>query len=233
MKYGFLKDIIEWDVYNWSNTLKVWQSIIEKLPKDAKILAVGERNGGLSLWLTSLGYNVECTDRVIPSQQAIELHQAYKVQNRVSYRVVDIVHDILPFEQYDVIIMKSVFGGLKDDYQNATTRTSEVRQKALKNIYDSLKPGGCLLSADNMKGSIMHRFFRKILNKNNGWYYFSITDISAFFKPFSSVKIDYSSIIPTIFTYPIFSRVLYFINQNVLHWLPRSSRYIAITTACK
>jgi SAM-dependent methyltransferase len=233
LKYDFLKDIIEWDIYNWSNTLNVWQPIIERLPKDAKILAVGERNGGMSLWLASLGYNVECTDRVIPSQQAIALHKAYKVQDKISYRVVDIVHDVLPSKQYNVIIMKSVFGGLKDDYRNSSTRISTVRQKALKNIHDSLKPGGYLLSADNMIGSTTHKFFRKILNKNNGWYYFSVIDISAFFKPFSSVQIDYSSIIPTISPNSIFNKVLYFINQNVLHWLPLSSRYIAITTARK
>lgn len=127
-------------MYNWSNTLKVWQPIIDKLPQNAKILAVGERNGGLSLWLTTLGYKVECTDRIEPSPQAIALHKAYNVQDNISYKVIDIVHDVLPSEQYDLVIMKSVFGGLKEEYQNSITRTSEVRQKALENIHKSLKP---------------------------------------------------------------------------------------------
>jgi SAM-dependent methyltransferase len=233
LKYSFLKDVIEWDVYNWSNTLKVWQPIIEKLPKDAKILAVGERNGGMSLWLASLGFKVECTDRHPPSPRAMDLHEGYNLQDNISYRVIDIVHDVLPNEQYDLVILKSVFGGLKEDYKNPETRTSSVRQKALENIYKSLKSGGYILSADNMKGSKFHQFLQKVMNKNSGWHYFSIPEILAFFKLFPSVKIDYSSIIPTSFQNPVLNKLFYFINQNVLFWLPQSSRYISITTARK
>ena len=49
MKIWNLKDIIEWDIKNWSKALYFWKRYLPK-QKEVQALAIGERNGGLSLW---------------------------------------------------------------------------------------------------------------------------------------------------------------------------------------
>jgi SAM-dependent methyltransferase len=228
-----ITDIIEWDVYNWSKALEVWQPIIDQLPKDAKILAVGERKGGLSLWLALQGFNVVCTDRAAIASTAQSLHHSYNVQNKITYHEVDIVNDKLPAEAYDLVIMKSVLGGLKEAYQDARTRTSQARQHAIDNIYTCLKPGGYLLSADNMQGSSLHQYLRNRKNKDKNWYYFSPSEVQDLFKPFSPIQTVFFGIIPTHFKNPTLNKFIYFINQNLLQGLPERAKYIGITTARK
>lgn len=46
-----IEEIIEWDVNNWSKTLIFWaKQFPPNLNSDSKILLLGERNGGLTLW---------------------------------------------------------------------------------------------------------------------------------------------------------------------------------------
>ena len=48
---------IGWDVRNWSRAIPLWQRQIDiRRPRNA--LAIGERGGGLSLWLASQGIEV-------------------------------------------------------------------------------------------------------------------------------------------------------------------------------
>ncbi len=233
MQKELLNDIIEWDVYNWSYALKIWQPIIDKLPRDSKVLAIGERNGGLSLWLALQGFQVVCTDRQGITDKAKEIHRQYGVADKIQYASLDIVNDMPVEEQYDVIIMKSVLGGVKETYNDAHTRTDNTRQKAVAHIYTMLKPNGFLLTADNLQGSSLMQAARAKAGKTDNWYYFSINDIKTLLANFSNTDIYSFGIIPTRFSWPICNTAAYVLNTILKRLLPSSFNYISIAVAHK
>src|SRR5690606_33862611 len=130
-----VKDIIEWDVPNWSRLIDLWQPLIETLPKTARVLAIGERNGGLALWLALMGFNVECSDRTDDFDATKALHSKCGVAHRITYKALDIVYTATPANTYDLIIAKSVIGGLKANPIDSATRNFDVQCKAVQNIY--------------------------------------------------------------------------------------------------
>ena len=227
MDQATIADIIEWDILNWSQLIPYWEPILKKLPADSKVLAFGERNGGLSLWLALNGFNVVCTDRVGPTNAAIEMHKKYKVADKISYGSFDVVNSPVENNKYDLIIAKSVLGGIKSDYKNSTTRNADTRNNAAKNIYDLLKPGGYFLFAENMKGSKLLHQIRKLLGKQKGWYYFNFKDIENLFKIFSNVEIRSFGVIPTTSHNRFFNRLAFVLNKYCLCLLPAGYRYIA------
>lgn len=227
-----LDDIIEWDVPNWSQAIKFWEPVVNELQPDAKILAIGERNGGLSLWLTLRGFQVVCTDRILPLTEAINLHQKYSVQGKITYRELDIVN-ASETEQYDLVILKSVFGGLKKEYHNTASRTAEARHLAIHNIYNLLKPGGYLLTADNMRGSWLMLLFRRIAGKNKGWHYFTHSEFRGLFKSFSFVSQHSFGLFPTLFSSKSLNRLIFSFNKFFSGILPASFSYITFTIARK
>lgn len=144
-----LKDIFQWDVASWSRALPLWK---EHLPKTGMALALGERDGGLSLWLAQQDLHVHCTDLEGPTDNARNLHEEYEEQRNITYDVADITN--LPYADasFDVVVFKSVLGALE---------TKERQQQALDEIFRVLKPGGKLLFAENLRGSALHRWARK------------------------------------------------------------------------
>ena len=79
-----LRDAIQWDVRSWSRALPVWQRAVEKLPRPAKALGIGEREGGLSLWLALQGIDVVCTDLKPLPDATRALHERYGVSERIT-----------------------------------------------------------------------------------------------------------------------------------------------------
>lgn len=228
-----LKDIIEWDVLNWAEALKVWQPVIDKLPRDSKILAIGERNGGLSLWLALQGFRVICTDRTGPTEDAKKKHQDYGVQDLIEYRSFDIFNPDIPENTVDLVIMKSVLGGLKSNYQDKSSRNDDARQLAIQNIYKLLKTGGLLLTADNMQGSFPIQWLRNRHNKQAGWHYFSVAEMNALMASLSSSSTHAFGILPTSFSNQPLNALSHFANKYLLQWLPATNKYIGITVARK
>lgn len=227
------QDIIEWDVQNWSHLIKLWQPVLDGLPRDSKVLAIGERNGGLSLWMALQGFHVVCTDRQGPTQQARELHRKYGVDDKITYLDFDLVNTGNFDTPYDIIIMKSVLGGVKEQYGDAASRTNAARQKAIDNIYKLLSPQGILLTADNLGGNIFLRLIKRLKNKQSGWHYFSIQELNDLCKQFSSVSVQSFGIIPSKFSVPILNKAAYIINSFLWQLLPLNSAYIAFTIARK
>lgn len=227
------QDIIEWDVQNWSHLIKLWQPVLDGLPRDSKVLAIGERNGGLSLWMALQGFHVVCTDRQGPTQQARELHRKYGVDDKITYSDFDLVNTQDFSTTYNIIIMKSVLGGLKEQYGDAASRTNAARKKAIDNIYKLLSPQGILLTADNLGGNIFLQLIKRLKNKHSGWHYFSIQELNGLCKQFSSVSVESFGIIPSKFSVPILNKAAYIINSFLWQLLPLNSAYIAFTIARK
>lgn len=162
-----LRDVFHWDVRSWSRALPLWQEhLAHATGKNA--LAIGERDGGSSLWLAQQGFDVLCTDLNGPSEQARTLHARYGVSERVSYGAQDVTALQLPNDHFDVVIFKSVIGALS---------TKERQQIAIDEIRRVLKPGGVLLFAENLTGTALHRLLRKRFIKwDTYWRYLSLPD---------------------------------------------------------
>jgi hypothetical protein len=228
-----INTIIEWDVNNWSKLIKYWQPIVNSLPKSAKILCIGERNGGLTLWLAMQGFNVVCTDRVYPTSKAIEIHKSYNVNNRIAYKEYDILEKYPDDLKFDLIIAKSVLGGIKNEYTDSTTRNKEARIKAIGNLHEALTKNGTILFAENMKGSLFLDACRKFSGKKKGWHYFTVPEIKELFQPFNSLNIKYFGLIPTYGNGVILNKLIYLFNYLLQPVTPNSFKYISFVKGIK
>ena len=228
-----LKDIIEWDIPNWSKALSFWAAHLPRMEAAPRILTVGERHGGLSLWLALKGYKVVYTDVHDPRPEAVALHKKHKVSHLIDYASVDVFR--MPYEanSFDAIICKSVIGGLKLVYKDRRTRTLENQKLATEEIRRVLKPGGVLLGAENMLGSPLHQYLRKRQGKHLGWRYLSPADIQYLFSAYSAVNTCYYGIIPATTPSNFLNNCLGKANELLTPLFPEKYRYIGFIAAKK
>ncbi|MGY0217302.1 class I SAM-dependent methyltransferase [Endozoicomonadaceae bacterium StTr2] len=149
-----LDDIIQWDIKNWSPALEFWSSSFDIRP-GMRVLAIGEREGGLSVYFAKKGCDVVCSDYRDFPEGTKKLHARYNINPE--YCKVDIMD--IPFSdgEFDVVVFKSVISLLG---------TKENQDLAIKEVVRVLKPGGALLFAENSKASFLHSYLR---NKFNAW----------------------------------------------------------------
>jgi SAM-dependent methyltransferase len=187
---SLLDDIIGWDVRNWSGCLRYWQPWLNGLDtKTARILVLGERNGGISLWFAKLGFEVLCTDYRPPNAEVRLLHQRWEVQERITYASADIFKLAYPDDWFDAVACKSVLGGLALDYKDRSTRTLANQKLAAMEIKRVLKPGGFFFGAENLTGTAVHMYLRKRRTKGNlGWRYLGRSEIRWLFDGYSECQ---------------------------------------------
>jgi ubiquinone/menaquinone biosynthesis C-methylase UbiE len=144
------RDIIQWDIKNWSKALPFWEPHLPST--EARVLTLGERHGGLTLWFAKAGFNVTSTDLEGVSDEAKALHQKHDVAALIKYQNADML--ALPFadNSFDVIAFKSVLGALS---------SKENQQQAIDEIHRVLVPGGTLIFAENLIGTGFHNWIRK------------------------------------------------------------------------
>lgn len=173
-----LKDIFQWEVRSWSRALPLWEKY---LPTDrpAGALGIGEREGGLSLWLAGEGFHVVCSDLHTFPEATVQLHQRCGVQDRISYKLADATALPFPDGCFEVVIFKSVIGALS---------TKEKQTTALREMHRVLKPGGVLLFAENLRGTALHRWLRKrFVSWDSYWRYLDPIRDRDLFAPFARV----------------------------------------------
>ena len=228
-----LSDIIEWDIFNWSRVLPFWEKYLPNIKYNPKILTLGERNGGLTLWLALKGYQVMYSDIHHPKSSALELHRRYEVSEKISYEIIDIFR--MPFDDnsFDAIICKSVIGGLKFDYKNRDTRTLENQRRACEEIRRVLKPGGIFLGAENMQGSHFHRYIRKKKGLDKGWRYLSHKDLQYVFSEYNTLEVDSFGFLSTSTRFGILNSICGYINIPLSFLLPKEQLYISFIAARK
>ena len=148
---ALIRAAIGWDVRNWARALTLWQREID-LRRPRRALALGEHEGGLSLWLASRGIDVVCTD-VDDSFEtgARALHRRFGVADHVTYDVQDATAISQPDGSFDLVVVKSVLGAL---------RTKVRQRQAIDEICRVLAPGGLFLFAENLVGSTAHAALR-------------------------------------------------------------------------
>lgn len=180
------KEIIEWDVINWGKFI----DFIELANIDfngKKVLEVGARDGGLSLYFALKGAYVTCTDLEGPTDKAHELHKKHNVEDKVTYAALDATD--IPFEylgKFDYIIFKSVIGGIGsfNDYK--------AQQECVTNLFGCLKWGGTLIFVENMQASPLHKYARrKFVKWGKSWHYESIEELHQLMSRFVPVKEKY------------------------------------------
>jgi SAM-dependent methyltransferase len=185
-----LKDYLQWDIDTWKHALYYWDTALEThLPDEtcdteARALDLGARDGGLSLYLAEKSFGVVCSDVRGPTESARELHAKHGLARRVTYQTIDATDIPFEDEHFDVVIFKSVLGGI------GTFRDYAAIQIAVREIYRVLKPGGLLLFAENQQGSLFHQKARSLFVPwGKRWYYVSLREIKELFADFSVCKI--------------------------------------------
>jgi len=228
-----LQEIIEWDVPNWSKALKFWAPYLPPVDGRLKILTIGERNGGLSLWLALKGYSVIYSDVHPPKSEALELHRKYGVEKLVKHEQVDVFR--MPYEDnsLDGVVCKSVIGGLKLVYKDRRTRTLENQKKAVEEIRRVLKPGGIFLGAENMQGSPLHRWYRKRKGLDKGWRYLSVEELGYLFSGFEQLHTRQFGFFPASTSSGIWNEMAGKVNVPLSKLLPASWQYISFIAARK
>lgn len=178
-----IKDIIQWDVNNWTIPLNYWEKILDNEKSKLTCLELGGREGGLSLWLALNGHQVITSDLKNTEQTARPLHDKYSFDGKIIY--MDIDATAIPFENYfDLIIFKSILGGIGYNNNKAS------QQELFKQIYKALRPGGKLLYAENIRSTKLHSFFRaKFTRWGKSWRYVTINELKYFMSEFKSCEI--------------------------------------------
>lgn len=173
-----LTDIFQWEVRSWSRALPLWQ---KHLPtsRPAMALGIGEREGGLSLWLAGQGLNVVCSDLHPFPETTTALHERHGVRDRITYKLADATALPFPDACVDVVIFKSVIGALG---------SKEKQTLAIREMHRVLKPGGVLLFAENLHGTALHRWLRKrFVAWDSYWRYLDVKQDRDLFAPFARV----------------------------------------------
>lgn len=160
MRNETLKDIIEWDIPNWSRAINKWDKCEDIVHAEGKrVLELGGRSGGLSLYFALKGGSeVVCTDLDFIKNGKVEkakkLHKKYGVEKQITYEDVDATD--IPYENYfDIVCFKSVLGGVgyNDNF--------EKQQLMMAQVYKALKKGGYCCFVENLTGLRLIQFLRK------------------------------------------------------------------------
>ncbi len=179
MEEEIITDIIEWDSVNWAKFL----DFIDDADMDfqgKRVLALGERNGGMSLFFALRGAEVLCSDLDGPTDEAPVLHEKYGVRSKIKYAAIDAVH--IPSEydgQFDVVTFKSVLGGI------GRNNNYHAQEQCVASIYRVLKKDGLCIFADNMRGSFLHMALRqRFVSWGGTWHYETDKEITSLFHQF-------------------------------------------------
>lgn len=217
------RDIIQWDIKNWSKALPFWGAHLPS--KEASVLTLGERHGGLTLWFAQAGFSVTSTDLEGVSEDGIALHKKYNVEKLVTYQNADMLSLPFPDNSFDVIAFKSVLGALA---------SKENQQQAINEIYRVLAPGGTLLFAENLVGTSFHNWVRKKFVKwSTYWRYLDPKKDLDLFSSFESVEYKTQGFL-ALFGRSEGQRNFLAAFDAVTQWMiPKSKRYIMIGVAKK
>lgn len=172
----------QWEVRTWARAYPLWRQTLQRVPGRAgQALALGERDGGLSLMLAEHGLTTVCSDLRGPTDRARELHRTLGWQKAITYESIDALAIPKPNASYDVVAFKSMLGALS---------TPERQAQALQEMHRVLKPGGVLLWAENLTATRAHRWLRhRFVAWEHYWRYLSLPQDLTLFAPFEQVEV--------------------------------------------
>lgn len=225
-----MEDIVGWDVRTWSKAVEFWDLSLGSSAGVLQCLEIGAGPGGPSLWLAARGHTVICSNWEAAEAQAAPLHKRVGASN-ITYQDIDAMH--IPYENhFDLIVFKSVLGGVGP----LGVATRQTQQLAMNEILKALKPGGRLLFAENLRGTVLHRAARAIsyLLRRAHWRFVTLAEMRHFLSGFSSYELYTTGVLALFGLKEGQRRALaradnLFLNRIV----PRSWRYVVYGMAIK
>jgi ubiquinone/menaquinone biosynthesis C-methylase UbiE len=217
--YDLLKDVIQWDIKTWSQTLIFWEENFKIHPKMSALI-LGERDGGLSLWFALKNVEVTCSDIKSFSKNTFELHKKYSVNSKIKYQEgLDMTNlSQFPANHFDIISFKSVIGALS---------TKEQQQKAIDEMKRILKPEGAILFAENLEASLIHRIFRKTFIKwNSYWRYLNFNSDKDLFSEFQHTNLKTFGFLATFGRKEYQRNFLFGFDSTFNEIIPKSWKYV-------
>ncbi len=223
---AFMNDIVGWDVRTWSKAVRLWQPHVAAAPPLLKVLEVGAGPGGPSLWLHRLGHDVVCSNWQHTREQAEPLHTSYGVTG-IDYIDIDLNAQIPWENHFDIVVFKSVLGGLGPNFSS--------QRNAMSEIHKALKPGGLLLFAENLRGTWLHRFGRAIAYRlrRATWRFTTVKEMQELLEPFSNYELHTTGFLGVFGMSESQRRALAGLDDRGFGRVPESWRYVAYGIATK
>ena len=228
-----MADIVGWDVRTWSRAVECWERAVAeqeaRLGRPLDVLEIGAGPGGPSLWLTLRGHRVVTSNLDNTELLARPLHERYGVAERIDYRDLDVVAGLPYRDAFDVVVFKSVLGGLGGD-------DPQLARRALAELRAALRPGGLLLWAENLRGTLLHRAARWAayrIRRARTWHYLALRRLRELLAgAFEDVELHTGGTLAVLGTSERARGRLAAIDQAVLDRLqPPSWHYMAYGTA--
>lgn len=223
------KHLFQWDVLNWSKALSFWLKNTRLDLRGVRALEIGAgENGGLSLWLASLGAHVVCSDCSKGLNRAEEYHRNFQLKGQIKYEVLD-AERIQYRDQFDVVLFKSVLGAIGD------RESLEHPRIAILQMYQALRPGGELHFAENLIGTSVHMALRRHLGAGrSNWRYLSLPEFHEILSPFDNYSLKTCGFVGALGRNHFQRQVLGGIDALLFNWLvPPAKRYIVFGIASK
>lgn len=221
---------VEWDIPTWRRAVEYWEEEVTANDLNVRYgLELGSRHGGLSYFFAKkFKSKLICSDYNGPSEQAKSLHHRTGTASQIQYAKIDATSIDFPDNTFDFIIFKSMLGaiGSKNNFQNM--------EKALAEMHRTLKPGGVLFFAENLKGSQLHQFARsKFVKWGNRWHYLSLEEMTNLLSIFSRAEIKTTGFTSAFCKTPQAINALLSHIDTTLTFLPPRYNYVSFGHAIK
>jgi SAM-dependent methyltransferase len=218
------REVFQWEVRTWSRAWPLWE---RHLPthRPARALGIGEREGGLSLWLATRGFHVHCTDLHPFPATTFALHARHLDPGRITYGQEDVLHLPHAAATFDVVFLKSVLGALGN---------REDQLEALAGIHRVLKPGGVLLFAENACATRLHaQLRRRFVAWEHRWRYLHPVRDRDLFRPFVHLHHATTGFLAPLGRSEAQRDLLARLDGMLVPWLPRTWRTVWYGVALK
>ncbi len=150
---------------------------------------------------------------------------ATSIPGTIEYR--DINAREIPYEnQFDLVVFKSVLGGVGD---------AAEQEVAMAGILRALKPGGRLLFAENIRGTVAHRAARAAMNRRRraNWRFNDLARMRELLSGFSSFEVRTNGVAAVFGPTEGARRVLAGADRALIRITPERWRYMAYGVATK